>query len=235
MRILVVDDDAIVRDFLCEVLSRDGIDSVCAATAAEAREVLREERGNLDVVLLDLNLAVSPRAPHDESGWAVLEGLQADGTALPVIILSGSEGVDERVRGLELGADDYIVKPVEGRELLARVRAVSRRYDGARRFGIQDLRVDVVRRTITRAGEEIHLSPREFDVLLALASAQGRPMSRPELLEEVWGIDFDPETNVVEVQIARLRRKLDRSAPTLIHTIPGQGYCLGTPAADSGV
>jgi len=183
----------------------------------------------LDLLLLDLTLARSSRAPHSESGWAVLEEQQAAGSPIPTIILSGSEGIEERVRGLELGADDYIVKPVTGRELLARVRAVSRRYDGARRFGIHDLRVDVVRRTIMRAGEEVHLSPREFDVLLALASAKGRPVTRSELLEEVWGIDFDPETNVVEVQIARLRRKLGRSAPTLIHTVPGQGYRLGTP------
>lgn len=229
----MVDDDLAVRDFLREVLGREGVDSVCAATAEEARTVLREQRGMLDLLLLDLNLARSSRAPHSESGWAVLEEQRTAGTPVPTIILSGSEGVDERVRGLELGADDYIVKPVAGRELLARVRAVSRRYDGARRFGIHDLRVDVVRRTITRAGEEVYLSPREFDVLLALASAKGRPLSRSELLEEVWGIDFDPETNVVEVQIARLRSKLGRSAPALIHTVPGKGYRLGPADGDA--
>jgi DNA-binding response OmpR family regulator len=143
-----------------------------------------------------------------------------------VIFVTARDSVEERVKGLSLGADDYIIKPFAFDELQARIAAVLRRRSALQTVEYADLRIDLVRRSVWRAGRPIDLSPREFDVLRFLLSRSGRVVSRADLLREVWRISFDPGTNVVDVHIARLRRKLERQGPALLHTVRGEGYML---------
>lgn len=220
MRVLIIDDDALVRDSLDAVLSRAGIEAVAASCPEEARAVLGAlENGAFDVILLDVSMP-------GETGWDFLQGLREGGDTTPTIFLTGSSTVEERVRGLEMGADDFIAKPFETKELMARIEAVVRRAQSLPIVEVGDLRIDLGRRVVERAGRRIEISPREFDVLRALGEARGRVLSRSELLDRVWGIHFDPGTNVVEVQMARLRRKVDRGARPLIQTVVGEGYRL---------
>ena len=143
-----------------------------------------------------------------------------------MIFLTAHQSTEERVRGLRLGADDYIVKPFESEELLARLEAVHRRRKSLPVLTVGPLRIDVGRRIVDLNGERIELSPREFDVLGELVQSAGRTVSRAELLRNVWGIEFDPGTKIVEVQVARLRRKLGRGTTSIIQTVVGEGYRL---------
>ncbi len=218
MRILVVDDDPGVRRYIQRVLERNDMESVAVAGADEARNRLDAERGEIDLMLLDITM---PR----ESGWDFLIQQREAGNEKPTIFLTAHHSIEDRVRGLRMGADDYIIKPFAGEELVARIEAVMRRRESLPTFSVGDLRVDLASRIVERGEERIELSPREFDVLGALVQARGRTVSRRELLRRVWDIEFDPGTKIVEVQIARLRRKLDENRHgSLIETVVGEGY-----------
>jgi DNA-binding response OmpR family regulator len=146
-----------------------------------------------------------------------------------VIFLTARQEVNERVKGLKIGADDYIIKPFEFQELLARIEAVARRQLNSNQLEVADLKIDLAERIVERAGESISTTDQEFRLLRVLVEAEGGVVSRPDLLKRVWDLDFDPGTNILEVQIARLRRKIDRTDSRLIQTVTGQGYKLAEP------
>jgi two-component system copper resistance phosphate regulon response regulator CusR len=191
-----------------------------AASGEEASRLLEARGpGSFDLLLLDVMLPKS-------SGWDVLENLRGRGDPTPVIFLTARSAVEERVKGLTLGADDYVIKPFEFSELLARIAAVQRRQAKASTLVVGPLSLDLEHRAVACRGVRIEMSPREFELLLTLARARGRVLSRNELLAKVWGVEFDPGTNVVNVLVARLRRRLDAWAPNLIQTVVGEGYLL---------
>lgn len=222
MKLLHVDADAQFRRILQCGLSESGIECWSAEDARSARERLRSS-APFDLILLDVILP-------DESGWNFYAGLRAGGDETPVMFLTACHTVADRVPGLRLGAEDYVIKPFEFPELLARIDVVLR-HVRRETIRVGELVLDLQRRFIVRAGQRIELSPREFDLLLALARAQGRALSREELLHEVWGIDFDPGSNVVAVQVSRLRGRIEHPGRTLIHTAPGGRYLLRSPAS----
>lgn len=220
MRLLVVEDEkkmaAYLRRAFCEEghavdESHDGEDALALALVQ-----------SYDAIVLDLNL---PR----RDGLSVLRALRANGCATPVLILSARGQVDDRIAGLNLGADDYLPKPFSMDELLARVSGLLRQAGMGKRtcLTVGDLTIDTVARTANRAGQSIDLPMREFGLLEFLVRCAGRTLSRSQLLEHVWGYHFDPGTNVVDVYIQRLRRKVDDGhGRKLIHTVPGVGYYL---------
>ena len=220
MKILIVDDDPKLRGFVAKGLAEHGIESLSAGDGGEAQRVLAAAGPvKPDLILLDVMMP-------GKSGLDFLEELRAGGSDIPVIFVTARRAVEERVQGLRRGADDYILKPFEFDELIARIEAVVRRRQSIPVFEIGDLRIDVARRIVERGGERIDLSPKEFDLLRTLAEARGRVVTRTELLSVVWGINFDPESNVVDALVARLRRRLDRTGPQLIETAIGEGYRL---------
>lgn len=216
MNVLLIDDEDPIREYVRTVLEKEGIACVAVGDTESARARLSEE-DSFDVILLDVTM---PR----ESGWDFLEYLRDAGDETPVIFLTGHGSTEERVRGLNLGADDYVAKPFEATELLARIDAVVRRSKQIPLIEVGDLKLDLARRIVSRAGRRVDVSPREFDVLQALVEAKGEVVSRADLLKRIWGIEFDPGTNVVEVQVARLRKKLQRTGPPVIETVVGRGY-----------
>jgi DNA-binding response OmpR family regulator len=175
------------------------------------------------MILLDVMMPV-------KDGWEFLHDLREKGRETPVIFVTARDAVEERVKGLRLGADDYIIKPFAFDELLARIDAVIRRRSALAPMSYGDLELDLARRAVKRGGEQVELSPREFDLLRTLMANHDKVLTRAKLLHEVWGIDFDPETNVVDVHVARLRRKVDRRGPPLIQTVRGEGYMLALSA-----
>lgn len=218
MRVLIVDDDPKYRAFVSRGLTENGLVCSTAASGEEAFRQLVEER--FDLMLLDVMLP-------GLQGWDVLEALQSRGLDVPVIFVSARDGVDDRVRGLRMGGDDYIVKPFAFSELLARIHAVLRRRRVATELKLGDLHMDLIRSKVTRAGRRIDLTPTEFALLHRLAEQPRVPVSRTELLQSVWGYDFDPGTNVLEVHVRRLRKKLDDPFPrSMILTERGAGYYL---------
>lgn len=219
VRALIVDDDPKFRRYISRGLSESNIECLSAGGSDEARAVLAENPG-VDLILLDVMM---PGA----SGWEFLEGLRDKGNQTPVIFVTARHAVDERIKGLTLGADDYIIKPFDFKELLARIEAVMRRHPGGQKIQVEDLTIDRSAKSVKRGERTVDLSPREFELLLALAEADGAAISRSELLSRVWGIEFDPGTNLVDVQIGRLRRKLDGTGPGLVQTVVGKGYRLG--------
>lgn len=233
VNLLLVDDDPKFRGFMQKGLRESGMSIETAASGEEATRLLEERGpGSFDLLLLDVML---PRS----TGWDVLERLRKRGDPTPVIFLTARSAVEERVKGLSLGADDYVIKPFEFSELLARIEAVRRRHANSSTLVIGGLRMDLEHRVVDCRGVRIEMSPREFELLLTLARAKGRVLSRGELLKQVWGMEFDPRTNVVNVLIARLRRRLDAWLPGLIRTVVGEGYLLdpegaGKPVPDSG-
>jgi two-component system copper resistance phosphate regulon response regulator CusR len=226
LKLLLVDDDPKFRRYMQRGLEESGLDCQVAEDGEQARRLL-EGGASFDLVLLDVMLPGS-------SGWEVLERLRAGGDRTPVIFLTARHSVEERVKGLRLGADDYVIKPFDFGELLARIEAVRRRRELPTELRIGPLQLDLERHVVECRGVRIEMSPREFDLLLCLARAQGRALTRSELLREVWGMDFDPGTNVVNVLVARLRRRLEPWAPGLIRTITGTGYALEAAATGAG-
>lgn len=218
VRVLVVDDDPRFRAYLRDGLSDSGIDSEEARNGAEALEILDQRvPGHFDLILLDVMMP-------DANGWQVLERLRERGDLTPAIFVTARDAVEERVKGLELGADDYIIKPFDLSELLARMESVIRRRSYAPLVESGPLRIDLVKRRVSSGTESFDLATKEFDLLLALVRSEGRTVSRAELLREVWGIEFDPETNLVDVYVSRLRRRLRSEGPRLIETVRGKGY-----------
>lgn len=217
--ILLVDDDRDYRLLVRLALEKAGMRVAEVPDGPSAMRLLDQapEGPRIDLILLDVNMP-------GQSGWELLERWRVRGRETPVIFLTGVDRIDERVRGLNLGADDYIVKSLDFKELIARIEAVMRRHRDTSRIVVGDVEIDVVKRIVRRGKRLLDLSPREFDLLRVMASDPGRVWSRAELLDGVWNIRFDPETNVVNVHIARLRRKLDLLGPPLVHTVRGEGY-----------
>ncbi len=219
MRILVVEDEKRIADFLCRGLEGAGYAVDSALNGAMALEHIHAT--DYDLVILDLMLP-------DMDGLKVLEKIRNRKTSPPVLILSARGAVDDRVRGLELGADDYLVKPFAFVELLARVRVLLRRGQPTpERLQVGDLALDCIRRRVTRGSEPIELAPKEFSILEYMMRNRGRPLSRTMIVEHVWDMDYDGLTNIVDVYIRHLRSKIDDRWPVkLIHTVRGIGYML---------
>ena len=223
MKILIVDDDPKLRSFLRQGLEEQNFQCTEAATVAEAQAALGDA---FDLILLDVMLP-------DGEGWQVLKALRERDRTTAVIFLTARSLVDERVQGLEMGADDYVIKPFEFRELLARIHVVMRRRSETAVLQWGALRVDALSRQVHHDGRVVDLSPKEFALLHYLVQAADRVSTRDELLREVWKLDFDPGTNVVEVGVARLRRKIDHSGPERIDTVTGEGYRMAPPLGES--
>ncbi len=216
MKILIVDDDPKLRGFLRQGLDEQNLQCAEASSVAEAREQLRN---SFDLILLDVMLP-------DGEGWQVLRELRETDQRTPVIFLTARSLLDERVQGLEMGADDYVIKPFEFRELLARIHVVLRRRTEGAHLKWGELQLDSLIQSVRHGQRVLELSPKEFSLLRFLMKREGRIASKSELLSHVWGMDFHPGTNVVEVGVARLRKKLDASGPERIETVQGEGYCM---------
>ena len=220
MHVLIVDDDPAFRKLSSLALEQHGIAYHAVGTADEAFRVLEQPEGaSFDVMLLDVELP-------GMKGWEFLSSLRERGNEIPVIFVTVREAVEDRVQGLSLGADDYLVKPFEFEELVARLHSVTRRRLRTKRIQVHDMTIDFELRRVERNGKSVDLSPREFEVLWCLAQASGRAVSQKELLHRLWGIDFDPESKVVEVHVFRLRKKLESRGTPLIETVRGEGYRL---------
>ena len=223
MRILVVDDDPKLREYVAAGLTESGTECATASDGESALELLGRDPGSFDLILLDVMLPA-------KSGWELLDDLRERGQETPVIFVTARDTVEERVKGLKLGADDYVIKPFAFSELLARIEVVLRRRRTLPPIHVRDLRLDLAKRAVIRGGQRVDLSPREFDLLLALVRADGGTLSRAELLRDVWGFEREPETNLVDVHIGRLRRKLDRHGAPVIETVRGAGYRIAVNA-----
>ena len=219
MRILVVEDEKRIADFLSRGLESGGYSVEVAGDGATALEMVHATE--YDLIILDLGLP-------DMDGMAVLKKIRTRKTSPPVLILSARDAVDDRVKGLETGADDYLVKPFAYVELLARVRVLLRRGQPTpERLQVGDLSLDCIRRKVTRGGENIELAPKEFSILEYLMRNRGRPLSRTMIVEHVWDMDYDGLTNIVDVYIRHLRSKIDEKWPDkMIQTVRGIGYML---------
>ncbi len=219
MKILVVEDEPKTGEYLRKGLSESSFVVDLAVTGRDGLHQALE--GDYDLVILDVMLP-------GLSGWEVLKGLR-ERKETPVLFLTARDEVEDRVRGLELGGDDYLAKPFAFVELLARVRTLLRRgpVREAERIEIEDLEIDLIRHRVTRAGRRIDLTPREFSLLHFLARRQTEVLSRTQIASHVWDMNFDSDTNVVDVAVRRLRAKMDDDfQPKLIHTVRGMGYVL---------
>ena len=221
MRALLVEDDTTIADFVVRGLREAGlvvdhaVDGEAGLTAATTQPY--------DVAIVDLML---PK----RDGLSLIEGLRRRGVTTPVLILSARRSVDDRVRGLQTGGDDYLTKPFAFAELLARVQALIRRATRTPEpttLTVEDVTLDLLSRRVTRAGKPIELRPREFTLLEYLMRNQGNVVSKTMILSHVWEYNFDPQTNIVDVLVSRLREKIDRPfEKKLLHTVRGVGYVL---------
>ncbi len=218
MKILVVEDDPKIRSFIRRGLKEQGfVVEVCA----DGDQGLSHATGAAyDAIVLDVMLP-------GRDGLSILRHLREHKNAVPVILLTARGSLAERVEGLDLGADDYLTKPFYMEELIARLHAVVRRTSGEPSSVLQaaDLLVDLISREVKRADHDLELTAREFNLLQLLMRSPGRVLTRTQILEHVWGYDFDPQTNVVDVYIRRVRRKIDQGdSASLIETVRGVGY-----------
>ena len=224
MKLLIVEDDKEAVAYLKRALSEAGHTVDSAATGRDGLMLAAGE--TYDVIVLD-------RMLPEIDGLAILRTIRASGVKTPVLLLTALGGIDDRVEGLEAGADDYLVKPFAFAELLARVNALARRpptQDIRTELSVADLKLDLLKRTVSRGGRRIELQPREFQLLEYLLRHAGRVVTRTMLLESVWDFHFDPKTNIVETHMSRLRGNVDRGhAHELIHTVRGAGYVLREP------
>ena len=221
MRALLVEDDTTIADFVVRGLREAGlvvdhaVDGEAGLTAATTQPY--------DVAIVDLML---PK----RDGLSLIEGLRRRGVTTPVLILSARRSVDDRVRGLQTGGDDYLTKPFAFAELLARVQALIRRATRTPEpttLTVEDVTLDLLSRRVTRAGKPIDLRPREFTLLEYLMRNQGNVVSKTMILSHVWEYNFDPQTNIVDVLVSPLREKIDRPfEKKLLHTVRGVGYVL---------
>jgi two-component system copper resistance phosphate regulon response regulator CusR len=223
MRLLVIEDEVKLAQYLHKGLSENGHVVDLAHDGIEGRRLATG--GEYDLVLLDLMLP-------GIDGFGVLSAIRAQRRQLPVLMLTARDKVEDRVRGLEQGADDYLVKPFAFSELLARVHALGRRggagtVQPTTELRLADLEIDLLSRRAHRAGQRLDLTAKEFNLLTLLLRRRGQILSRTTLAEQVWDMHFDSETNVVEVAVRRLRAKMDDPFPAkLLHTVRGMGYVL---------
>jgi DNA-binding response OmpR family regulator len=220
MKILIVEDEKRLARLLKQGLEEQGFVVDLAYDGAEGQ--YQAEQYQYDAVLLDLMLP-------EVDGLAILKGLRAKGNDVPILIVTARGDVEDRIKGLNLGADDYLAKPFDLEELIARLRALIRRSRGQSSplVAIADLTIDSNARSVFRAGNEISLSAREYDLLYYLALNAGRVVSKTELIEHIYASDYEWDSNVIEVFISYLRTKIDKGFPLpLIHTVRGAGYIL---------
>jgi DNA-binding response OmpR family regulator len=220
MKILVVEDDRTVGQYVFRGLSEQGFQTDLVADGTEALSAV--SLGNYDLVVLDLRLP-------GMTGLEVLRTLRDRGNTTPILVLTAQDAVDFKVQALRAGADDYVTKPFAFEELLARVEALGRRPKqiAPKSLRVGDLELDLGTREVTRAGRRIELTPKEYAVLEYLMRHVGRVMSRTLITEYAWDYHFDPGTNIVDVVINRLRKKVDQGQTTrLIHTVRGVGYVI---------
>ena len=221
-KILIIEDDAETAAYLARGLSQEG-HSVEQATNGQDG-LFQATDGSFDLIILDRMVPVL-------DGLSVLKALRAAKIETPVLVLSALGSVGDRIEGLECGSDDYLVKPFSFAELLARANALLRRSESRvtsdPRLAVGDLEIDLLSRTVKRGGKKIELKPREYLLLEYFARNEGRVVTRTMLLEQVWDYHFDPATNVIDVHVSRLRRKLDDGFERpLLHTVRGAGYML---------
>ncbi|MCL6285509.1 response regulator transcription factor [Ruegeria sp. 2012CJ41-6] len=220
-RVLIVEDDAETRDFVAKGFAEEGF---AVETAEDGREGLYHATdGGFDVVIVD-------RMMPGLDGLSLTKSIRAAGLQTPVLMLTAMSAVDERVKGLRAGADDYLVKPFSFQELHARIEALLRRPQDTEETATltcRDLEMDLLKRKVTRDGRDVTLTPREFQILEFFLRRQNRVISRTMLLEGVWDYHFDPNTNIVDVHISKLRRQIDEGADIpLIETVRGAGYIM---------
>ena len=220
MRVLIVEDEVKTASFLRRGLTENGYVVDVAHNGEDGLHLALT--GDYELIILDVMLP-------ERSGWSLIAEMRRQGRETPTLFLTARDAVEDRIKGLELGADDYLVKPFAFSELLARVRTILRR--GPLRqpevIEIGDLRIDLLRHKATRGGERLDLTPKEFALLSLLARRQGEVLSRSLIADQVWDMNFDSDTNVVDVAVRRLRTKVDDPFPEkLIHTVRGAGYVL---------
>ncbi len=224
MKLLIVEDESKIGNYLQQGLSEAGFVADLARNGLDGHHLAMTE--TYDLLILDVMLP-------DIDGWKILKSLRDAKRNVPVLFLTARDSVDDRVKGLELGADDYLVKPFAFSELLARVRTLLRR--GATpanetTLKVADLELDLMRRRVTRAGHRINLTAKEFTLLELFLRHRGEVLPRSLIASQVWDMNFDSDTNVIDVAIRRLRAKIDEDfEPKLIHTLRGMGYMLDTP------
>ncbi len=220
MRILVVEDEQDMNLLIQKVLKRSGYSVDGCFDGQEAEDYLAGTE--YDVILLDVML---PK----RDGYQLVADLRSKGVDTPVLFLTARDSIADRVKGLDLGADDYLVKPFDFDELLARIRVLSRKRVGhkSNQFTVADLTLDVERRQVYRAGQEIRLLPKEFSILECLMRGKGNVLSRRQIEDSIWNYDDTPSSNNVDVYISKLRKKIDGDSPVkLLHTIRGVGWVL---------
>jgi two-component system OmpR family response regulator len=221
MRLLLIEDDRKIASFVIKGLEAAGFAVDHAADGVRGLDLGLTEP--YDVIIVDLML---PKL----DGLSVIENLRNQKISIPVIILSAKDSVDDRVKGLQTGSDDYLSKPFAFAELLARVQALMRRRIGQSEpthLEVHDLRLDLITREVTRNGKRVELQPLEYSLLAYLMRNAGKVVSKTMIMEHVWHYNFDPQTNVVEARICRLRDKIDKGfGSNLIHTVRGVGYVL---------
>lgn len=229
MRLLVVEDEIKTGDYLRQGLAEAGFQVSLVRNGLDGHHLAMTE--SFDLIVLDVMLP-------DVDGWRIVQSLREAGRQTPVLFLSARDSVDDRVKGLELGADDYLVKPFAFAELLARVRTLLRRGSASPlsdQLRVADLVLDLPGHRVTRAGRKINLSHKEFCLLELLVRRQGEVLPRSLIGSQVWDMNFDSDTNVIDVAIRRLRAKIDDDfEPRLIHTVRGMGYKLDVEAEDDG-
>ncbi len=224
MKILIVEDEPKTGDYLRQGLREAGFGVELASDGLAGLQLAQEQ--DFDLLILDVMLP-------GINGWQLLQRLREQGHQVPVLFLSARDQVEDRVKGLELGADDYLVKPFSFAELLARVRTILRRgRSGVEATALQvaDLELDLLRRRVSRAGKRIELTAKEFALLELLMRRHGEVLPRSLIASQVWDMNFDSDTNVIEVAMRRLRAKVDEGfEPRLIQTVRGMGYVLEVP------
>ncbi len=224
MKLLIVEDESKIGDYLRQGLAEAGFVVDLARKGLDGHHLAMTEDYNL--LILDVMLP-------DIDGWEILKSLREADRNVPVLFLTARDNIDDRVKGLELGADDYLVKPFAFAELLARVRTLLRRGAapaGETTLAIADLELDLMRRRVTRAGQRIQLTAKEFALLELMMRHKGEVLPRSLIASQVWDMNFDSDTNVIDVAIRRLRAKVDENfQPKLIHTLRGMGYMLDLP------
>ena len=223
MKLLIIEDEPKTGDYLKQGLSEAGFVVDLVRNGIDGKHVAMTE--DFDLIVLDVMLP-------GIDGWEVLQGIRRGGRELPVLFLTARDRVDERVKGLELGADDYLVKPFAFSELLARIRTLLRRGRSTEQtvLKVADLELDLLRRRASRAKQRVDLTAKEFALLELLIRRQGEVLPRSLIASQVWDMNFDSDTNAIDVAVRRLRAKVDDNfEPKLIRTVRGMGYVLEAP------